>query len=154
MLRLKSPLAVVTLLLVMLSLNACQNLPTGVVPPTTPVMDELSTVTFYWSYEDGHEGYGSDDRLLLQGGDEYSVPGEIRLLNPAGQTVAVAQPYPAPPGLCGKQWGDYRASLPISDTELDAFYGGKWPAGYRLEVEFQGSWRPARLIYAGCFAVE
>jgi hypothetical protein len=112
--------------------------------------DPSAPVPFRWSLNESPRPDGH--RLRLFGGTMHSIPSSVRLVSPGGQVVASAlATFSTNGGLCGdtQSVGTASAELPLAPAEAPAFRGS-WPAGYRIEAEVGGAWRPVTLTYAGC----
>ena len=108
---------------------------------------------FVWATYRGH----APDRalLLLQGGTLHSIPDRVRLLDPTGQLLGTAQAGSSKPDeSCLEGPGPVHAILPLPGATLQLFQGGAWPAGYRLEAEVAGVWRPVLASFGGCAVTE
>ncbi|HEV8635093.1 MAG TPA: hypothetical protein VG370_12745 [Chloroflexota bacterium] len=145
------------LLLLLLAAAACRAgaaTPPGP-SPVTSAGDPAGPIPFVWSTHTSHRPDGH--RLRLQGGTLHAVPGELRLVDPAGRvvsSVALSPRLGAQHGLCGQGVGVVQVDLPLPASELGSFRDGAWPPGYRVEAEVGGAWRPTELAFAGCASIE
>jgi hypothetical protein len=124
-------------------------------PSVTSGDDPATAVPLSWSLNESPRPDGH--RLRFYGGTMHSIPGSLRVVTPSGQVVAsgTATFSASGGGLCGdtQAVGTARAELPLPAAEVAAFRSG-WPAGYRVEAEVGGTWRPAALTHAGCTTAE
>lgn len=127
--------------------SACAPATTSADPPGAPIPAQ-------WTTHTSHSPDGS--RLLVHAGTLHSIPSRLRLLDGGGATVSVAATRSVDDlsSSCIDGPEPVGAELPLPATALARFAGASWPAGYRLEAELGGTWRPVSPTFANCVVME